>query len=93
MPEIPDWSELPDGSARRTELREALEKGFREIPRDYRIVLLLRDVEGLSTRETAQVLDVREPTVKMRLHRARMAMRHHLAGYMEARGGLAEVSS
>ena len=86
VPEIPDWSHLPDGSAERTELREALDRGFRELPPDYRVVMLLRDVEGLSTRETAEALDVREPTVKMRLHRARLAMRQLLAEHVEATG-------
>jgi len=86
VPEIPDWSHLPDGSARRAELRDALERGFRELPADYRVVMLLRDVEGLSTRETAEALDVREPTVKMRLHRARLAMRQLLAKHVEVAG-------
>jgi RNA polymerase sigma-70 factor (ECF subfamily) len=89
MPEIPDWSSLPEGSAERRELRAALERGFAELPRDYRIVILLRDVEGLSTRETAEVLGVRQPTVKMRLHRARMAMRQLLTEYVESRGDAA----
>lgn len=93
VPEIPDWSNLPDGSAAREELRRALEQGFRELPADYRIVMLLRDVEGLSTRETADALDVREPTVKMRLHRARMAMRQLLSDYVEAAGLAAKVES
>ena len=86
VPEIPDWSHLPDGLARRAELRDALERGFRELPADYRVVMLLRDVEGLSTRETAEALDVREPTVKMRLHRARLAMRQLLAKHVEVAG-------
>lgn len=79
MPDIPDWSSVPEGSAERAEMRDALEAGFVELPPDYRIVMLLRDVEGLSTRETAEALGIREPAVKMRLHRARMAMRDLLA--------------
>jgi RNA polymerase sigma-70 factor (ECF subfamily) len=93
VPEIPDWSKVPEGSAERAELRSALEAGFSELPPDYRIVMLLRDVEGLSTRETAEALGVREPTVKMRLHRARMAMRHLLGEFVEASGLTEEVPS
>ncbi len=82
--EIPDWSGLPQDSAERAELRRALERGFAELPPEYRIVMLLRDVEGLSTRETAEALGIREPAVKMRLHRARMAMREHLTKIWQA---------
>ncbi|MFW6198237.1 MAG: RNA polymerase sigma factor [Acidobacteriota bacterium] len=78
VPQIPDWSDLPEDSAERMELREALEEGFARLPEHYRIVVLLRDVEGLSTKETAEVLDIRTPAVKMRLHRAREALRQHL---------------
>lgn len=84
VPEIPDWSDVPEGSAVRSELREALEAGFRDLPADYRLVMLLRDVEGLSTRETAAALEIREPAVKMRLHRARMAMREMLTARFES---------
>lgn len=81
VPQIPDWSDLPEDSAERTELREALEEGFSRLPEHYRIVVLLRDVEGLSTKETADVLDLRPPAVKMRLHRARFALRQHLEDF------------
>lgn len=79
MPEVPDWSSLPERSAARAELRDALEAGLGRLPPDYRVVLLMRDVEGLSTRETAEALQIGEPAVKMRLHRARLALREILA--------------
>ncbi|MGD8328949.1 MAG: sigma-70 family RNA polymerase sigma factor [Acidobacteriota bacterium] len=79
--EVADWSELPDDAAGRAELRDAFEEGLRELPADYRMVLLMRDVEGLSTKETADALEIGESAVKMRLHRARMALREHLAEY------------
>lgn len=85
MAEIPDWSRLPDDDAVQAELRQALEEAIRELPPEYRIVLLLRDVEGLSTREAAEALELGEGAVKMRLHRARLALRERLAErYQEA---------
>jgi RNA polymerase sigma-70 factor (ECF subfamily) len=81
--DIPDWSGLPDEGAERAELREALEQALAEVPFDYRIVVVLRDVEGLSTEETADILGLRPSAVKMRLHRARLALRQHLAHHHE----------
>jgi RNA polymerase sigma-70 factor (ECF subfamily) len=91
--EVPDWSDLPDVAAGRAELREAFEEGLRELPAEYRMVLLMRDVEGLSTRETAQALEIGESAVKMRLHRARMALRDHLAQYHQHLQEGVEVSA
>jgi RNA polymerase sigma-70 factor (ECF subfamily) len=81
--EVPDWSDPPDDAAGRAELKRAFEDGLAELPAEYRMVLLMRDVEGLSTRETAEALEIGESAVKMRLHRARMALRHHLSEYHE----------
>ena len=79
--EVPDWSDLPEDGARRSELRAALEKAISDLPPDYKETVILRDIEGLTTEETADVLGVRTPTVKMRLHRARMALRDRLARF------------
>jgi len=81
--EVPDWSDLPDSAAGRSELKLAFEEGLADLPAEYRMVLLMRDVEGLSTKEAAEALEISESAVKMRLHRARMALRHHLAEYHE----------
>ncbi len=89
--EVPDWSDLPDDAAARAELKRAFEDGLAELPAEYRMVLLMRDVEGMSTKETAEALEIGESAVKMRLHRARMALRHHLAGYHEQVVERAEV--
>ncbi len=75
---VPDFRPLPDEEVSRDELREALGRAVAAIPAQYRIVLVLRDMEGLSTRETAEALDVPESTVKMRLHRARLMARERL---------------
>ena len=51
------------------------------MPEIYRTVFLLRDVEGLSTEETGEILGISVPTVKTRLHRARIALRDTISGY------------
>ena len=86
--EIADTSELPDSQVLRAELRDALERAIRELPPIYKTVLLLRDVEELSTEETAQVLDVSADVVKTRLHRARLALRQELDGYLRGAAAL-----
>lgn len=76
--ELADWSRLPSDDARRAEIREWIEEGLSELSPVLRMVVLLRDVEGLDTRETADALAIEESAVKMRLHRGRMALRRHL---------------
>jgi RNA polymerase sigma-70 factor (ECF subfamily) len=80
--EIADSSDLPDDQLLRTELREVLDQAIAGLPEVYKSVALLRDVEELSTQETAQILDVSEDVVKTRLHRARLAIRQKLAPYL-----------
>jgi RNA polymerase sigma-70 factor (ECF subfamily) len=62
-----------------TERRQALQKAMRALPGPYRAVLFLREMEGLSTREVATVLDISDDNVKTRLHRARVALQKSLA--------------
>jgi RNA polymerase sigma-70 factor (ECF subfamily) len=76
--EIADWSAQPDDLFLRAELRQTLATSIRELPEMYRTVLLLRDLEELSTHETAEILDLSEDVVKTRLHRARLAVRQKL---------------
>jgi RNA polymerase sigma-70 factor, ECF subfamily len=80
--EIADWSSLPDGKALQSEMRELLERAIRELPEVYRSVILLRDMEELSTQEAAQILEVSDDVVKTRLHRARLAIRKRLDEYL-----------
>ena len=75
-----DRSERPDAHAQRQELRVVLDHAIRELPPIYRAVVLLRDVEELSTEEAAEVLDVSTDVVKTRLRRARVALREALEG-------------
>ena len=84
--EIADWSSLPDGKALQSEMKELLEKAIRELPEMYRSVVLLRDMEELSTQEAAQILDVSDDVVKTRLHRARLAIRQTLDEYLRGNG-------
>jgi RNA polymerase sigma-70 factor, ECF subfamily len=84
--EIADWSSLPDGKALQSEMKGLLEKAIRELPEIYRSVILLRDMEELSTQEAAQILDVSDDVVKTRLHRARLAIRQTLDEYLRGNG-------
>jgi RNA polymerase sigma-70 factor (ECF subfamily) len=59
-------------------LRQRLRRALRALPRPYRVVVFLREMEGLSTREVAEILSVSEANVKTRLHRARLFLRQQL---------------
>jgi len=85
--QVSDDSELPDQQVLRAELNAELERALRGLPDIYRSVVLLRDVEGLSTAESAEVLDLSEDVVKQRLHRGRLALRKSLADYLRAANG------
>ena len=86
--EIADWSSLPDEEAISSQLKTLLRQSIAELPEIYRAVILLRDMEELSTQETAEVLEITEDTVKTRLHRARLAIRQALDQYLRSHGGL-----
>jgi RNA polymerase sigma-70 factor (ECF subfamily) len=82
--EIGDWSKLPDDELLRHELSDALHRAVGELPENYRAVVLLRDLEELSTEETAQILGLTLDVVKTRLHRGRMALRQKLANHLRS---------
>jgi RNA polymerase sigma-70 factor (ECF subfamily) len=82
--QIADEHELPDARVLRSQLRDALQQAISGLPDIYRSVILLRDIEELSTEETAQVLDLSPDVVKTRLHRARVAVREKLDRYLPA---------
>jgi RNA polymerase sigma-70 factor (ECF subfamily) len=81
IPEAPDWSETPEMRLRQNDLRRLLEHAIRELPVEYRATIILRDVEGLSTQEAAEVMELGEAAFKSRLHRARLAVRRALDEY------------
>jgi RNA polymerase sigma-70 factor, ECF subfamily len=68
----------PENQAINASLRGRLRRSLAAVPRPYRVVVVLREIEGLSTREVAEVLGISEVNVKTRLHRARLALREHL---------------
>lgn len=69
------WRSHGLDSAERAELRELMDAKIQELPEGYRNVLVLRDIEGLDTQETARLMEISEGAVKTRLHRARQALR------------------
>lgn len=83
-PEIADWSDDAERALLRGELSGRMEAAIDKLPKEYKIVLVLRDVEGLSAEETAQVVGVSVAAVKSRLHRARVFVRRELAEYLGA---------
>jgi RNA polymerase sigma-70 factor (ECF subfamily) len=82
--EIGDGARLPDVELLRAELRETLHRAVAELPETYRAVVLLRDLEELSTEDAAQILDISTDAVKTRLHRGRLALREKLDNYMRS---------
>ncbi len=84
-PEIADWSQDAERALLRGELTSQMEAAIDRLPRDYKIVLVLRDVEGFSAEETAEMLKLSVPAVKSRLHRARVFVRRELATYFQDR--------
>jgi RNA polymerase sigma-70 factor (ECF subfamily) len=84
--DVADWSSLADESVHRTQMRERLAEAMQNLPPIYRIPVVLRDIQGLSTEEASAVLNVKTQTLKSRLHRGRLILRQRLADFS---GGLA----
>lgn len=75
---IADWRQSPADMAHRNEIRDLLDQALEELDEGHRAVFLLRDVEGLSVKETADALDLSEANTKVRLLRARLRLREVL---------------
>jgi RNA polymerase sigma-70 factor (ECF subfamily) len=71
----PSSGEMPDAGVYRHEIQSALTAAIQQLPPNYRSVVLLRDIEELSTEEAAEILEVSPDVVKQRLHRGRLALR------------------
>jgi RNA polymerase sigma-70 factor (ECF subfamily) len=80
----PDREPLPDRQVLQGEMNTALQAAIASLPEIYRSVVILRDMEELSTEETAQLLDVPTDVVKTRLHRARVALRQKMEEVLHA---------
>lgn len=76
-----DWSSLPEDELLSGEGRQVLDRAISQLPEPLRIVFILRDVEDLSIRETAEALNLTESNVKTRLLRARLFLREKLSSY------------
>jgi len=85
--EVADWSPNPEQLYSQGELHEILSKTIQGLPPSFRTVFVLRDVEGLSTEEAAEALDLSIPAVKSRLLRARLQLRERLSRYFQKRNG------
>jgi RNA polymerase sigma-70 factor (ECF subfamily) len=85
--QIIDWCCLPEDVLLSGETRARLDGAISHLPHNLRIVFLLRDIEDLSTHETAEVLNISEVAVKTRLSRARLRLREELSGYYSERLG------
>ena len=82
MPAEPaDWSSLADDQVLRGQMRERLIASLVHLPAVYRIPVILRDIQGLSTEEASAVLRVKPQTLKSRLHRGRLLLREQLADF------------
>ena len=80
--QIVDWTGDAAFAAVRAELQTQLEQAIALLPPDLQVALVLRDIEGLSTAETAAVMELTEAAVKSRLHRARAILRRHLQEFL-----------
>jgi RNA polymerase sigma-70 factor (ECF subfamily) len=82
-----DWSQWPERLLTDAEVTAELDKAIASLPEKYRAVFILREIEGLSTQETAQVTELSVSAVKVRLHRARLILRERLSESLIDRSG------
>lgn len=84
--EVEDWGPSPEQRFAQTEMKNILSRVIEELEPDYRIVFVLRDMEELSTEETAAAVGISVPAVKSRLLRARLKLRDKMAKYFRQGG-------
>jgi len=81
--DLADWAPDPEQNYTQSELHKILEKTIKGLPPGFRVVFELRDIQGLSTEETAEALNLSIPAVKSRLLRARLQLRERLTRYFK----------
>jgi len=81
--DVADWSPQTNDPALQEETRSVIQAAVDRLDKKYQTVFILRDIEGFSTEETAQILEMGIPAIKSRLHRARLSLRKELADYFE----------
>lgn len=86
--EMPDWAVEPLDKVLNDELAGQIKSAILALPEKYRLVMVLRDIEGFATEETAQILNLTSANVKVRLHRARLYVREQLKDYFKDDHGL-----
>ena len=86
--QIVDWCCLPEEELTSAEVRAYIDSAVERLPESLRVVFLLRDIDELSTYETAQALNLSEEAVKTRLSHARMRLREELSTYFRERLGV-----
>ena len=79
--QLKDWSDRPDDTLLNREGMEIIEKALSELPEHSRIVFHLRDIDGFSNKEVAEILGLSIPAIKSRIHRARLFLRDRLSDY------------
>jgi len=85
--DIPDWSWDPAETLLQAELKKVIGESVRSLPPKYRMVFNLRDMEGFSTEETAEILGITPQAVKTRLHRARLFLRREITEHYRRGSG------
>lgn len=81
--DLPRWASQPLDQVLDGELAGVIRQALLDLPEKYRLVVVLRDVEGFTTQETAEILDLTPTNIKVRLHRARLFLRKALKSYHE----------
>lgn len=81
--DTPRWASQPLDQLLGDELGDVIRDALMDLPEKYRLVIVLRDVEGFSTQETAEILGLTPTNIKVRLHRARLFLREALKNYYE----------
>ena len=76
-----DWDQVPERYLTDAEITAELDRAIATLPPKLKAVFMLREIEGMSTRECAEVLDISDSATKVRLHRARLLLREQLAAY------------
>jgi RNA polymerase sigma-70 factor (ECF subfamily) len=79
-----DWSSLADDRVLRAQMRDRLIEALSDLPEVYRVPVILRDIQGLSTEEASAILRVKPQTLKSRLHRGRLVLREKLGEFAGA---------
>jgi len=91
--DLADWAPDPEQTYSRAELNRILRKTIKGLPPGFRVVFELRDIQGLSTEDTAEALGLSVPAVKSRLLRARLQLRERLSRYFKRKTKSAAVGA